>query len=88
MMLDDPGLRERATELMAQGQFAAAAFTQAAEEQALELEALDDEYLSARAPICVMSRSRCAGRSAAGAISASCWMPRQLSSPTISAPPI
>lgn len=49
MLLADPGLRDRAAELIAAGCSAGAAIAAAAEEQAVELLALGDEYLAARA---------------------------------------
>ncbi len=50
MLLADPGLRDRAAELItAAGRSAGAAIGAAAEEQAVELLALGDEYLAARA---------------------------------------
>jgi phosphoenolpyruvate-protein phosphotransferase len=50
MLLADPGLRDRAAELIAADQRSAgAAIGAAAEEQAVELLALGDEYLAARA---------------------------------------
>ncbi|MEI7646054.1 MAG: phosphoenolpyruvate--protein phosphotransferase [Chloroflexales bacterium] len=50
MLLDDPGLSDRAMALITEGGLSAAqAIGAAGEEQAAELLALDDEYLSARA---------------------------------------